>query len=66
MKNNKGFTLIELMAVITIIAIIIAIAVPSYINITNSTNEKMYQNKMAYKKAHAEDYSEDRTFLRDV
>ena len=32
----------------------------------NQADEKMYQNKMAYKKAHAEDYSEDRTFLRDV
>ncbi len=32
----------------------------------NQADEKMYQNKIAYKKAHAEDYSEDRTFLRDV
>ena len=59
MKNNKGFTLIELMAVITIIAIIIAIAVPSYINITNSTNEKMYQNKVTTIIAKAEEYASD-------
>lgn len=59
MKRNKGFTLIELMAVIAIMAIIIGIAVPSYINITNSTNEKMYQNKVTTIIAKAEEYASD-------
>ena len=59
MSRNKGFTLIELMAVIAIMAIIIGIAVPSYINITNSTNEKMYQNKVTTIIAKAEEYASD-------
>jgi prepilin-type N-terminal cleavage/methylation domain-containing protein len=36
-KNEKGFTLVELMIVIVIIAIILAIAIPEYIHtITNA------------------------------
>ena len=57
MKNNKGFTLVELMAVIAVIAIIIGIAVPSYINITKSTNQKMLDNKITEIKTKAEEYA---------
>ena len=46
MKNKKGFTLVELMAVIVVLAIIIAIAVPSYAKIKKNIEEKNYKNKV--------------------
>jgi type IV pilus assembly protein PilA len=46
MKNNKGFTLVELMAVIVILAIIVSIAVPSSIAISNKIKTKMYNTKV--------------------
>src|SRR5574344_490108 len=57
MLNNKGFTLVELMGVIAIMAIIIGIAVPSYIGITKSNNEHMYENKVTEIKIKAEEYA---------
>ena len=38
MRNQKGFTLIELMIVVAILAIIAAIATPAYQEYTNGTN----------------------------
>ena len=59
MKNKKGFTLVELMAVIVVLAIIIAIAVPSYAKIKKNIEEKNYKNKVNLIEIAAEKYSED-------
>lgn len=39
LKNNKGFTLIELMVVIVILLVLAAIAIPSYNRLVDEANE---------------------------
>ena len=44
--NKKGFTLVELMAVIAILGIILLIAVPSYLGVSKKIKEDMWDNKL--------------------
>lgn len=46
MKNNKGFTLIELMAVIILLAVIGLIVFPTAIESINSSKEKLYKEQV--------------------
>lgn len=55
---KKGFTLIELIAVIGIISIILLIAVPSYSLISNRIKETMYNAKIKEILAKRESYAE--------
>lgn len=70
MKNNKGFTLVELMAVIVVLAIVIAIAVPTYGKIKRSIDKKNYENKVSLIKVAAAKFAEDTnitaTFVKEL
>lgn len=46
MKNNKGFTLVEIIAVIAILALIVVIAVPVASNTKRNANIKLLETKI--------------------
>lgn len=44
--EDAGFTLIELMVVLLILAILLAIAIPTFLGVTNSANDRAVQSNM--------------------
>ena len=59
-KNNKGFSLVELIVVIAIMAILAAVAIPTFAGFIDKANEAanedfLYQAKYAIELANAED-----------
>ncbi len=56
MKNKKGFTLIEILCVIAILAVITTIASSSIINLTNKSKENLYCTKLELIKSAAKSY----------
>ena len=58
MKNN-GFTLVELLAVITIISILTVIAVPSALTFQKNMNKKMFCTKVETLETAAKIYGND-------
>ena len=59
MKNNKGFTLVELLAVIVILAILALIAVPNISNLLNKSKNNMFCKKVQSIEAAAKYYAQD-------
>ena len=55
---NKGFTLVELIAVITTLSLIAIITTPAYDNISNNIKTKNYESKKNTIKAHTLSYVE--------
>ena len=66
MKNNKGFTLVEILAVVVILSIIAVTAVVAYNKYLNDTRNKDY-DFMAKSAAHAaSEYAMDHIGIRKV
>ncbi len=59
MKNNRGFTLVELLAVIVLIAVLGVVAVSAYRGISESSKQKALEAKIALLKSSAEKWSKE-------
>lgn len=59
MKSKKGFTLVEVLAVICILGALVAIAVPSVIFVSNKLKTKMYCTKLETIESSAKLYGQD-------
>ena len=59
MKKNKGFTLVELLAVIVILALILTIAVPNVIALSKRIRRNMYCTKVENIESAAKLYAND-------
>lgn len=59
--KNKGFTLIELMGVIIIIALVTLIATPNIVNQINTTSNEVSKTQLAIIEAAADNYLSNHT-----
>ena len=58
-KEKKGFTLVELLAVLGILAIILLIGVPVFLNLRDSVLKSERENVISYIENRAADYAND-------
>lgn len=66
MNNKKGFTLVEVIAVIILLIVITLIAVPAVLHLVNSNKNKSYEAKMEIVLSQAKQYARDNEdFLYD-
>ena len=63
-KNNKGFTLVELLSVIVIMGILLLVAIPGVFGVSNNIKAKSYCKKVSDIEAAAKLYGQD--FVDDI
>lgn len=56
---KKGFTLVELLSVLGIMALLLLIAVPTYLSVSNNIKENLYESKVKELLSKGESYAED-------
>lgn len=56
MKNNKGFTLVEIMIVVVIIGLLAAMAIPAFQQVRNNSQNKAVVNNVRQITSAAEQY----------
>ena len=61
--KNKGFTLVELLAVIVILGILITIAVPSILGVSKNVKEKSYTTKISIIESAGVSYGEKNEWI---
>lgn len=59
MSRKNGFTLVEIIVVITILGILFGLGIPSYRFIIGSVKERQYENKISYALAKAVSWAND-------
>lgn len=67
MKNKKnGFTIVEVLVVISIIGIVLAISIPNIINVRKRINERLLEGKKEQILVYAELYGKDKDITEDT
>lgn len=64
--NKKGFTLTELLATIVILSVVVTIAVPAVIGVSNLIKENMYESKVKLIQQAAKLYGEDNEAVSSI
>ena len=61
LRNEKGFTLIEIIAVLVILGILAAVAIPKYLSLMDQSRQSAAQTAIAEMKARASNYYASQT-----
>ncbi len=59
MKNNRGYTLVELLAIVTVLSIIVGMSSVAFNQVQNNVLEKDYENVISYIESTAVQYAND-------
>ncbi len=66
MKNNKGFTLVELIVVIALMISLLVIAIVSYVNISNQKKEEAWDNTKQEAEVAGQQYFETNGYMLET